>query len=178
MARTVDTEFEMEANSNGMPVDLVPQTVERRELRINRYDTYSVVMEEVFGSSELIVLADQARPFSVREVWRGPSIVSLTLGVGAALGGVSALAGQLGLSSVQQAANKAQADTSDFIATAASSEVGAPVLTALGALTADTRIYEYLGCYFTDIGRQLDAKSDRVVSVDATLVWLTRRRLA
>lgn len=175
--RTVDTEFEVDANGYGLPVDHVPQTVETREMRISRYDTYPAVMEEVFGSSELIVLTDQYRPLSIRETWRGPSL-SFIGGAGTVAGSLGALGGTLGISAVEEYANKAQADVSNAVAAAASGSVGRPLLGVLGALTPDTRIYEYTGCYFTDIGRQLDAKGDRVVSADATLVWITRRRLA
>lgn len=180
-SRTVDTEFEVETNSNGMPVDQVPQTVDRREIRIARYDTYPAIMEEVFGTSELITLTDQFQPFTLREVWRGPGINPLGSAFGAAgsaLAGLSSLAGPLGLSPVQNAAAAANAELSNALGAAGSSIVGSAVVTVLGTLTADTRMYEYLGCYFTDIGRSMDAKGDRVVSVDATITWLSRRRVA
>ena len=176
-ARDVDHEFEVEANASGMPVDVIPQNVTRRELRVQRYDTYPEIMEDVFGTSELIVLADQRRPFRLREVWRGPG-VNLLGGAGTAVGNLSSLAGGLGLSGVNAAANRAQADLENAVGAAGSSAVGMPVLSALGVLTADTRIYEYIGCWFSDLGRQLDAKGDRVVSVDATLVWTDRIRVA
>jgi hypothetical protein len=176
MTREVDTEFEVDPNATGLPVDLVPQTLTRREIRISRYDTYPTLMEEAFGTSELITLCDQFRPFTCREVWRGPGINPLG-SAGSALAGLSGLAGSLGLSGVANAANKANEDLSNAIGAAASSTVGSAVVTVLGILTADIRMYEYVGCYFTDLGRQLDAKGDRVVSVDATLVWIGRRRV-
>lgn len=175
-ARTIDAEYDVEPNAHGLPVDLVPQTVERREIRVARYDTYPLLMEEVFGTRELIVLSDQSRPFTCREVWRGPGI-NLLGGAGTALGGLSSLAGSLGLSGVNAAANRAQADLSNAVGAAASSAVGMPVVATLGVLTADLRVYEYGGCWFSDLGRQIDAKSDRVISVDATLVWRTRDRV-
>lgn len=39
------------------------------------------------------------------------------------------------------------------------------------------RMYDYLDCYFTDLGRSLDASGDRVSGVDATLAFRTRRRI-
>lgn len=154
-SRTVDTEFEVDRHSYGMPVDLVPQTVDRREIRIARYDTYPKIMEEVFGTSELYVLADQYRPFTLREVWRGPAI---TANSSNPLGGLSGLLNSVGASAAARTVDRANV--------------------AIGELTADTRVYAYIGCYFTDVGRMLDAKGDRVVSVEATLVWLGRRRVA
>jgi hypothetical protein len=117
--RTVDDEFEVNSAASGMPVDLVPQTVNKREFRIERYDLYTKIMEEVFGTKEIVVLTDQFRPFSLREIWRGPA----------------------------------------------------------GVLTGQQRIYEYTGCWFTDIGRVMDASGDRVVAADATVTWLDRRRV-
>jgi hypothetical protein len=72
-SRSLDEEFEVNAQGSGMPVDLVPQNVTRREMRIERYDLYTKIMEEVFGTQELVVLTDQYRPFTLRELWRGPA---------------------------------------------------------------------------------------------------------
>jgi hypothetical protein len=180
MTRDVEQEYEIDRSAVGLPVDLVPQTLSRREIRIARYDTYPTLMEEVFGTSELVTLCDQFRPFTCREVWIGPGINALLGGAGpgaAALSGAGQFAGQLGLSVVQKAANSAAGSISDAVTAAMTSSVGAPIISALGILTADRRVYEYQYCYFTDIGRQIDAKADRVVSVDATIMWLGRRRV-
>lgn len=174
-SRTVDTEFEIEPNSYGMPVDLVPQRVERREIRIARYDTYPEIMEEVFGTSELIVLADQYRPFTLREVWRGPPI---TANFTNPLGGLSGLLNSVGASGAAGTVDRANATVGEAVGDFASTTGGQVAAALVGALIADTRVYEYFGCYFTDVGRTLDAKGDRVVSVEATLTWLGRRRVA
>jgi len=177
MSRTVDTEFEVERGSHGMPVDLVPQAVENRELRVDRYDTYPEIMEEVFGTSELAVLADQYQPFTIREMWRGPP-KSPFPAVGSGLAGVASLAGSLGLSGAQRAINQTQYELGNATAAAASSSAGAgAAFTVLGTLTADTRVYVYTGCWFSNIGRTIDAKNDRVVSVAATLIYLDRFRV-
>ena len=175
--RTIDTEYEVESHSVGLPADIIPQILDRREIRIARYDTYPEIMEEVFGSSELILLTDQYRPFSCREVWKGPGISPLGA-AGSTLGNLSSLAGSLGLTGAQNAANQAQANLGQAIGAAAASPAGAAALTVLGTLTADIRIYEYVGCWFADVGRTIDAKGDRVISVDATLQFQGRRRVA
>lgn len=118
-SRVVEEEYEVDAQASGMPIDLVPQIVNRREIRVVRYDLYNRLMEEAFGTDEIVVLADQSRPFALREVWRGPA----------------------------------------------------------GVLVGGQRIYEYRGCWFTDIGRTLDADSDRVSAADATIVWQSRDRV-
>lgn len=118
-SRVIEDEFEVDAQASGMPIDVVPQVVNHREIRVRRYDLYNRLMEEAFGTDELIVLADQARPFSVREVWRGPS----------------------------------------------------------GVLVGGQRIYEYRGCWFSNIGRELTADGDRTSMADATLTWQGRDRV-
>ena len=118
-SRVIDEEYEVDSQASGLPIDLIPQTVNRREIRVERYDLYNVLMEEAFGSTELVTLADQSRPFSLREVWRGPS----------------------------------------------------------GVLVGGQRIYEYLGCWFSDLGRTLAADNDRVSLANATVVWQFRHRV-
>lgn len=68
-SRTVDDEYEVEANAVGLPADLVPQTLNRREITFSRFDTYRTILEEVFGSPEINTIIDQARPLVIREVW-------------------------------------------------------------------------------------------------------------
>ena len=51
--RTLDEEFEVNSAASGMPVDLVPQIVNKREFRISRYDLYTRLMEESFGTGEI-----------------------------------------------------------------------------------------------------------------------------
>jgi len=47
-----------------------------------------------------------------------------------------------------------------------------------GILGGGGRQYEYLNCKFTNLGRQQDATGDRVVRVNAELIWFGRRRVA
>ena len=44
-------------------------------------------------------------------------------------------------------------------------------------LSSRRRGYEYSGCYFQDLGRNLSSDDTRIVNVDATLVWTRRRRV-
>lgn len=156
-SRTVDQEFEVEANSKGMPIDLVPQTVDKRELRVSRYDLYTSIMEEVFGNYEIINLCDQYRPFTLREVWssRLPGSNAVNF-----LNSAPTLIGQ----PFGQVTNPL---------------ASLPPLarSALSFAGSDRRQYEYNGCWFQDIGRQIDAKGDRVISVEATIMYFQKNRL-
>lgn len=119
--RDVEEAFEVDAGSQGHgPVDMIPQTVSRRTLQIQRYDLFQRPMEEAFGTGfEYVSLADQSQPFSLRTAWRSP--------VGAVLGG--------------------------------------------------RRVYEYTGCYFTRIGRVARSDDNRIVNVDAEIIYATRKRV-
>ena len=72
-ARDLDEEYEINALGTGLPVDLVPQRVTERTMRVERLDLYLSIFEEVFGHREIVVLSDQFLPLSLREVWRDPS---------------------------------------------------------------------------------------------------------
>jgi hypothetical protein len=117
--RSIDEEWEVDAAASGLPSDIVPQALTERTIRIERYDIYTRLMEEITGTKELIVLTDQSRPFILREVWRAP----------------------------------------------------------YGVLTGGQRVYEYLNCWFSDLGRTVRSDDNRVVSVEATIVWGRRRRV-
>lgn len=81
-SRQLDEEWELGRGLYGhAPADIVPQNVGQRTLSIERLDLFTADMESVFGTTELVVLADQFRPFMLRTVWQSP--------VGIALGGRS-----------------------------------------------------------------------------------------
>jgi hypothetical protein len=70
--RVIDEEYEVEANAVGEPTELVPQTVEGRSIRVERYDLFTDIMEEAFTSGELVSLTDQRVGLKLREAWRAP----------------------------------------------------------------------------------------------------------
>lgn len=71
-ALQVDDEFEVDANARGLPRELIPQIVGSRTLTLRRYDLYTATLEQVFGTPELITLADQIGPVSLRFMWKSP----------------------------------------------------------------------------------------------------------
>lgn len=79
-SRQIDEEWEVRREANGRaPADLVPQNVTDRTISVSRYDLWTRNMEEVLNQTgELVSLADQFRPFSLRTAWRSP--VGIVLG--------------------------------------------------------------------------------------------------
>lgn len=73
VSRDVEDQWELDAHATGYaPVDIVPGNVVSRTLRIERYDLFVQVMEQVTGSRELVTLADQTTPFTLRAHWQSP----------------------------------------------------------------------------------------------------------
>jgi hypothetical protein len=157
----------MDANSTGHPADIVPQILRTRTIQIQRYDLFPQIMEEVFGTRELITLADQFRPFSVREIWKSPQ---------QKLPSVPILPTDFG--QVRKLSTDANAKLSalnrNIEETQAAGGFGGNFL---AELFAPRRIYEYIGCWFSDLGRSLSASESRVVNVSATLIYQDKRRV-
>lgn len=72
-SRGVDEEFEVNQSAQGLPVDLIPQTVANRTITVDRFDLYVAVLEELLGTDEIVNLSDQYLPLVFREVWRDPT---------------------------------------------------------------------------------------------------------
>lgn len=72
--RQVDEVFDVDQGATGYaPVELIPQNTTTRTLRIQRYDLFATPVEAAFGPGfEYTNLADQARPFVLRTIWRSP----------------------------------------------------------------------------------------------------------
>lgn len=168
-SRTVDTEFEIDVNSTGRPAAVIPQEMGTRSLRIGRYDLYAKTIEDVFTDTEFENITDQRVPLTLREHWYAPGSglagIQNTLGLNFSLFGVNAGGAVGSQGSIGQVDGQVN--------------VGQAILNAVSALGAGSqpRAYEYRGCFFQDIGRQISAQSDRTVNVDATITYRERVRI-
>ena len=72
-SRTITPIFELDIDNSGDPVECMPGNMAGMTVGINRYDIYSQRMEEVFGTTDLVMLSRQAQPFEVFEIWTGPA---------------------------------------------------------------------------------------------------------
>lgn len=68
----VEDLFEVDGFAKGLPRELVPQILSSRTLKLARYDLYTATIEQIFGRPELITLADQLGPVSLRMIWKDP----------------------------------------------------------------------------------------------------------
>lgn len=69
----IEEEFEVNSLGTGLPRELIPQNVTGRSIQLSRYDLYKSTLEQVFGTPELITLADQLGPVSLRMMWKNPN---------------------------------------------------------------------------------------------------------
>lgn len=65
--------YELNYETSGHPVDIVPGNLGGFTIRVNRYDLWKDRFEEVFGGISVEeALGDQDRPFEVRQVMKRP----------------------------------------------------------------------------------------------------------
>lgn len=77
VSRPVKDEFHVHPGARGRPVDTIPLNCTNRSLKMRRVDLFGDIMEEILGTSEIVVLSDQRIPISIRETWRhGPSVAT------------------------------------------------------------------------------------------------------
>lgn len=148
--RDIKSKFEVNPYGYGLPADIVPATLATRTISVERADLYDDIMEECFGSKELVTLTDQTRPFNLREVWLAPGAAT-----------------QLGPDLARAAGSDAQ------LASLLGGSLNALLTVGSGA----GRTYEYRGAYFESISRSSSADSDRVSRARGELVWQWRVRL-
>lgn len=77
LSRQIDTNYELDANSIGEPIERVPQNMTRNSIAVDRYELYATHIGEAFRTPvgvgvDLVTLANQIKPFHVREVWTDP----------------------------------------------------------------------------------------------------------
>jgi hypothetical protein len=131
--RTVTPIFEVGVDGSGNPVEYMPGNATGLNISINRYDLYTLRMEEAFGTPDLTMLTRQNEPFDVFEVWQVPDITALELALENA--GIEA-----------------------------------------GTIKPKER-FVYRGCWFTSLGRTIRADDNRIVNVNATLVYTQKLKV-
>lgn len=72
LARGATHIYELNPDTSGEPVDIVPGNVTGLELSVARVDLMKDTMEQVFGGTDLSMLSDQNNPFEIVEVWKYP----------------------------------------------------------------------------------------------------------
>lgn len=72
-SRTVTPTYELNSASSGQVFENVPGNIGGLTIGVNRYDLYTLKMEEVWGANfNIQMLTDQINPFRVVEKWIVP----------------------------------------------------------------------------------------------------------
>lgn len=171
--REVAEEFTVRPdNYDGLPEALVPQNITGRTLRVSRYDLFRSLMEEAFGEANAVLLTDEANAFDLVETW---STATSGLNLAGRLFGDDNVGLVTNLVPNLIEGGPARA----FATTPLDNPLGdtQTALAFIRDLGARPRRYKYSGCRFTDLGRTADAKGDRAINVEATIVWRKKEKI-
>ena len=73
-SRTVTPAFELNAATSGEPYENVPGNLGGLTIGVNRYDLYTLKMEQVWGPSfDIQMLSQQSNPLTIQEKWLVPN---------------------------------------------------------------------------------------------------------
>lgn len=168
-SRAITPQYEIDAVGVGLPLEQVPGVASGLTIQIARYDLYTSKMEEVWGTPKPFwMLTDQHNPIDVEEKWirfksdKDPKIPWIDKKLGDPF-------------SWQKKMNKG-------IAAAAAGILGEAGIKDdfEGLVTGAEYFVEkfwYSGCWFSQLGRNLQAQGDRIVMVNATLNYTRMRPL-
>ena len=153
--RTVTGIYEVGTDGSGNPVEYMPGNATGLQISVSRYDLYALKMEEAFGTPDLTMLTRQSEPFDVLEVWRFPFEVDTTRGTERGRAVIGGIASVLSLGILPAIAGAVDTPT---------------------AITKERFVYR--GCWFTSLGRALRSDDNRIVNVNATLVYTQKLKVS
>jgi hypothetical protein len=159
--RTATPVFEVGTDNSGNPTEIVPGNVSGLSVSINRFDAYVHRMEEAFGTPDLVMLTRQNQPFDIIEVWKIPNLS----------GGYNNLI-RSGAFTPSGAATTVKSDIYGDI------PVGVQASSDLPTPFVDEERFVYSGCWFTSIGRTLRSDDNRIVNVNATIMYTKKLKIA
>ena len=72
-SRQITPIYEINSETSGLILENVPGNLQNLTIAVSRYDIWPDRMENVFGTTNLVVLANQKSPFTVQERWISPT---------------------------------------------------------------------------------------------------------
>lgn len=160
--------FEINAVGTGAPIEAVPGLATSQILQVARYDLYVSKMEEIWGlPSPLYTLTDQHNPIDLEEKWVKIGKKNSSLIPGMEKFTTSSLLNKVGESKFGKA-----------IGVGVSNELeGIDVGDVSRSWEVSVEKFWYSGCWFTNLGRTVQAQGDRLVLANATLVYTKVRKM-
>lgn len=167
-SRAVSPLYEISAVGTGEPFENVPGIATGLTIQVSRYDLFTNKMEEVWGTPKPFwMLTDQHNPIDIEEKWirfksdKEPKIPWLDKKIGDPF-------------SWKKKMNKGVEQATASILSAAGIKDDLEGVVVGGEYFVEK--FWYSGCYFSQLGRALQAQGDRIVMVNATLHY-TKVRL-
>jgi hypothetical protein len=166
-SRDVKLKFEINAIATGAPIEAVPGVMTSQTIQVARYDLYMSKMEDVWGLPQpLHMLTDQNNPVDIEEKWIRIGKKGEPLIPGLEKFSTSSLLDKVGSSKFGKA-----------LGIGTSNELeGIDVGKTKGTEISVEKMW-YSGVWFTSLGRAVQAQGDRLVLVNATLVYVKKRPL-
>jgi len=178
--RDVRPKFEINAVGTGAPIENVPGVSTGLTISISRYDLYVEKMEEIWGAPRpLYMLTDQFNPIDIEEKWIKygtpqeplfPGKFGKTLSNWNAPTQLNRIGNSISNKGVREALDLGNSNVDKSTVGTGYDKNGEPLEIYVEKLW-------YSGCWFTSLGRQLSATGDRIVNVNATLVYAKVRPL-
>lgn len=171
-SRNITAVHEINAVGTGEPFENAPGIATNLTIQVSRYDLFSAKMEEVWGTKNALwMLTNQHNPIDVEEKWirfksgKEPQIPWLDKKLGDPFNWQKTMNRQ-----VERGINTALYAT---IGEGANDEYAGLVT---GAEYYIEKMW-YSGCWFSNLGRNMQAQGDRIVMVNATLQYKKVRPL-
>ena len=172
--RDVKPKFEINAVGVGNPTENIPGIASSLTIQVSRYDLYLEKMEEVWGTPRALhMLTDQFNPIDIEEKWvrfgssRNPLVQSLSKWN--TEDGLNFIGNSINNDNLRNALDLGNSTLKQG-SVADKDSNGKPVEVYIEKNW-------YSGCWFTSLGRTLSATGDRIVNVNATLVYTKIRPL-
>lgn len=167
-ARDVKLKFEINATGTGAPLEGVPGVATSQTIQIARYDLYTSKMEEIWGFPQpLYMLTDQHNPIDIEEKWVKFGKKGAASVWGMPVVTSTDILNKVGSTGFGKALGVGTQNELEGIDTGATP----------GKYEVSVEKFWYSGCWFTSLGRVLQSQGDRIVLVNATLVFTKFSRL-
>lgn len=166
--RDVKLKYEINATGTGAPIEAVPGVSTAQTIQVARYDLYTRKMEEIWGlPMPLHMLTNQNDPLDIEEKWIKIGSKEKPLIPGLEKYTTTALLDKVGSTAFGKAIGVGTANELEGI------EIGA---VGKGNVVSVEKLW-YSGCWFTSLGRLHQAEGNRLVLVNATLMYVKVRPL-
>jgi hypothetical protein len=166
--RDVKLKYEINAVGTGAPIEAIAGITTSQIIQVARYDLYTKKMEEIWGTSKpLWALTDQHNPIDIEEKWIKFGKVEKGVIPGMEKFTTSALLNKVG-----------GTEFGKTFGIGVSNELeGIDVGDVKKSYEVSVEKIWYSGCWFTSLGRVMQAQGDRLVLVNAILVYTKKRPL-